>query len=397
MDMKPSSKFDIVVYGATGFTGQLVAEYLASRYRGDSGLKWAMAGRSHDKLASVRDAIGAPADTALIVADAGEPASLKAMIDPTRSVISTVGPYQLYGSDLIAACAASGTDYLDLCGEPVWMRQMIDAHEATAQSSGARIMFSCGFDSLPFELGVFCVQKEAKKVFGNSASRVKGRVRTMKGTFSGGTAASAKASFAAAAKDLSLVAMFQNHFVLTPGFEGPKQPRGNKPLLDEDLGSWTAPFVMASINTRNVHRSNLLMNFPYGKDFVYDEMVLTGPGEQGEANAKRVIAAVNAERMGAVDGIKPGEGPSKEERENGLYDLLFVALAPDGKQVRVAVKGDRDPGYGSTSKMIAECAICLLRDTPQVPAGIWTPGAAMGDRLIKRLVENAGLTFEVEA
>jgi short subunit dehydrogenase-like uncharacterized protein len=190
--------------------------------------------------------------------------------------------------------------------------------------------------------------------------------------------------------------MFQNHFVLTPGFEGPKQPRGNKPVLDEDLGSWTAPFVMASINTRNVHRSNMLMNFPYGKDFVYDEMVLTGPGEQGEANAKRVVAAVNAERMGAVDGPKPGEGPSKEVRESGLYDLLFVALAPDGRQVRAAVKGDRDPGYGSTSKMISECAICLLRDTPDVAAGIWTPGAAMGERLIKRLVDNAGLTFEVE-
>jgi short subunit dehydrogenase-like uncharacterized protein len=393
----PSSKFDIVVYGATGFTGQLVAEYLAAKYQGDGNLKWAMAGRSLDKLASVRDAIGAPADTSLIVSDAGDSASLKAMVDQTRSVISTVGPYQLYGSELLAACVASGTDYFDLCGEPVWMRQMIDAHETTAQSTGARIMFSCGFDSLPFELGVFCVQKAAKKVFGASASRVKTRVRNMKGTFSGGTAASARASFAAAAKDLSLVAMFQNHFVLTPGFEGPKQPRGNKPVLDEDLGSWTAPFVMASINTRNVHRSNMLMKFPYGKDFVYDEMILTGPGEQGEANAKRVVAAVNAERMGAVDGPKPGEGPSKEERENGLYDLLFVGIAADGRQVRAAVKGDRDPGYGSTSKMISECAICLLRDTPDVAAGIWTPGAAMGDRLIERLVDNAGLTFEVEA
>jgi short subunit dehydrogenase-like uncharacterized protein len=184
---------------------------------------------------------------------------------------------------------------------------------------------------------------------------------------------------------------------LTPGFEGPKQPRGNKPLLDEDLGSWTAPFVMATINTRNVHRSNLLMNFPYGKDFVYDEMVVTGPGEEGEANAKRLVAAVNAERMGAVNGPKPGEGPSKEERESGSYDLLFVAIAPDGRQVRAAVKGDRDPGYGSTSKMISECAICLLRDAPEVPAGIWTPGAAMGDRLIKRLVDHAGISFEVES
>ena len=394
--MKPSSKFDIVVYGATGFTGQLVAEYLALRYRADSDLKWAMAGRSLDKLASVRDAIGAPADTALIVADAGDPASLKAMVDQTKAVLSTVGPYQLYGSELVAACAASGTDYLDLCGEPVWMRQMIDAHQATAQSTGARIVFSCGFDSLPFELGVFFLEETAKKVLGAPVNRVKGRVRDMKGTFSGGTAASIKATFAAAAKDLSLVALLQNPFVLTPGFEGPKQPRGNKPLLDEDMGSWTAPFVMATINTRNVHRSNMLMNFPYGKDFVYDEMVLTGPGEQGEANAKRLVAAVNAERMGAANGPKPGEGPSKEERENGRYDLLFVGLAPDGRQVRVAVKGDRDPGYGSTSKMISECAICLLRDTPDVPAGIWTPGAAMGNRLIKRLVDHAGLTFEVE-
>ena len=393
--MKPSSKFDIVVYGATGFTGQLVAEYLVSHYVGKADLNWAMAGRSLDKLASVRDAIGAPADTALIAADAGDPVSLKAMIDQTRSVLTTVGPYQLYGSELVAACAASGTDYFDLCGEPVWMRQMIDAHQAAAQSSGARIVFSCGFDSLPFELGVFFLQETAKKVLGAPVGRVKGRVRNMKGTFSGGTAASIKATFAAAAKDLSLVAMLKNPFALTPGFEGPKQPPGNKPLFDEDLGMWTAPFVMATINTRNVHRSNLLMGFPYGKDFVYDEMVLTGPGEKGEANAKLVVAA-NME-MGGPGGPKPGEGPSKEQRDNGLYDLLFVGLAEGARQVRVAVRGDRDPGYGSTSKMISECAICLLRDTPEVPGGIWTPGAAMGDRLIKRLVDHAGLTFQAEA
>jgi short subunit dehydrogenase-like uncharacterized protein len=393
--MKPSSKFDIIVYGATGFTGQLVAEYLAAHYRNDSNLKWAMAGRSLDKLASVRDAIGAPADTALIVADAGDPASLQAMVGQAHSVIVTVGPYQLYGSELVAICAATGTDYFDLCGEPVWMRQMIDAHESTAKSSGAHIVFSCGFDSLPFELGVFFCEETAKKVLGAPVSRVKTRIRDMSTTISGGTAASFKATFAAAAKDLSLVAQLQNPFVLTPGFEGPKQPRGNKPALDEDLGLWTAPFVMATINTRNVHRSNMLMKFPYGKDFVYDEMVLTGPGEQGEANAKRLIAAVNAERMSG-GGLKPGDGPSKEERDNGFYDLLFVGIAPDGKQVRVAVKGDRDPGYGSTSKMISECAICLLRDAPEVPGGIWTPGAAMGELLIKRLVDHAGLTFEVE-
>jgi short subunit dehydrogenase-like uncharacterized protein len=391
--MKSSSKFDIVVYGATGFTGQLVAEYLAAHYIGNGAPKWAMAGRSMDKLASVRDAIGAPADTALIEADASDPASLKAMVNQSNSVLSTVGPYQLYGSELVAICAATGTDYLDLCGEPVWMRQMIDSHEAEAQSTGARIVFSCGFDSLPFELGVFFCQQAAKNVLGAPVSRVKGRVREMRGTFSGGTAASMRAIFEAAARDLSLVALLKNPFSLTPGFEGPKQPPGNKPSFDEDLKSWTAPFVMANINTRNVHRSNMLMGFPYGKDLVYDEMMVTGPGEQGEAMAKKVMSANN--KLSGADVPKPGEGPSKEERDSGLYDLLFVGVGADGRQVRVSVRGDRDPGYGSTSKMIAECAICL-RNAPDVKGGMWTPGAAMGNQLMKRLVDHAGITFTVE-
>ncbi len=389
-----SAKFDIVVYGATGFTGQLVAEYLATHYRDDQALKWAMAGRSLDKLKSVRDAIGAPADTPLLVADASDATSLKAMVAQTRSVITTVGPYQFYGEDLLAACVAAGVDYVDLCGEPVWMRQMIDKYEAAAKASGARIVFSCGYDSVPFELGTYFVQEEAKRVFGASAARVKGRVRDMRGTLSGGTAASAKATFDAVAKDLSLVAILNDHFALTPGFTGPKQPKGNRAAYEEDLQSWAAPFMMALINTRNVHRSNMLMGFPYGKDFVYDEMVLTGPGEKGEANAKRVMAA-NAEKTGP-NAPKPGEGPSKEERENGLFNLLYVAIAPDGRQVRAGVTGDRDPGYGSTSKMISECAICLLRDATDVPGGFWTPGAAMQHKLITRLQDHAGLTFEVE-
>jgi short subunit dehydrogenase-like uncharacterized protein len=389
-----SSKFDIVVYGATGFTGRLVAEYLAAHYKGDAGLKWAMAGRSKEKLASVRDAIGAPKDLPLIVADASDPASLKAMVEQTKSVITTVGPYMLYGNELLAACVAAGVDYFDLCGEPTWMRQKIEQHEAAAKKSGSRIVFSCGYDSLPFELGVFCAQEEAKKAFGAAAQRVKGRVREMKGTFSGGTAASMRALFEAAARDQSLVALLKNPFSLTPGFEGPKQPPGNRPVYDEELKTWTAPFVMANINTRNVHRSNMLLGFPYGKDFVYDEMVVTGPGEQGEVMAKKLMAANN--KLSGNDVPKPGEGPSKEERESGYYDLLFVAIAPDGRQARAVVKGDRDPGYGSTSKMISECAVCLLRDAADTAPGIWTPGAAMQHKLIKRLEEHAGITFRAE-
>jgi short subunit dehydrogenase-like uncharacterized protein len=393
MNMTSSKKFDIIVYGATGFTGQLVAEYLVSRYGSDKELRWAMAGRSLEKLATVRDTIGAPKETPLIAADSSDVASIRAMVEQTRSVIAGVGPYQLYGADLLAACATTGTDYLDYCGEPIWMRQMIDAHEATAKASGARIMFSCGFDSLPFELGVFFCQQTAKEKQGGPSARVKGRVRGMSGTLSGGTAASARATFEAVAKDLSLVGMLKNPFVLTPGFEGPKQPPGSRPVYEQDLQSWTAPFVMATINTRNVHRSNMLMNFAYGKDFIYDEMVLTGDGAEGEANAKKVMAA-NTGKTGP-GAAKPGEGPSKQERDNGFYDILFIAQKPGAPDVRVSVRGNNDP-YGATGKMITECALCLLRDTPGVPAGFWTPGAAMQHQLIKRLVANAGLTFAVE-
>ena len=392
--MNPTADFDIIVYGASGFTGRLVAEYLAKQYGVGGTVRWAMAGRSLDKLAAVRDEIGAPAETPLIAADADDPASLKAMVERTKAVLTTVGPYQLYGSALVAACAEAGTDYLDLCGEPAWMRQMIDAHGATAKRTGARIVFSCGFDSIPFELGVWFLQDAAKAQLGGPVPRVKGRVRGMKGGFSGGTAASLKATMAAAARDPSLVTLLKNPFSLVPGFEGPAQPSGNKPMLDEDLGVWAAPFVMAAINTRNVHRSNALLGQAYGADFVYDEMMLTGPGEQGEQIAKMIAASGGG--LGGEGGPKPGEGPSKEERETGFYDVLFLGLAADGRQIRASVKGDKDPGYGSTSKMIAESAVCLINEAADVPGGIWTPGAAMQGKLIDRLQANAGLTFAVE-
>jgi short subunit dehydrogenase-like uncharacterized protein len=388
--MNPAADFDVIVHGATGFTGRLVAEHLARHH---PEVRWAMSGRSADKLAAVRDEIGASKDTPLIVADADDPASLRAMVALTKAVLTTVGPYQLYGSDLVAACAEAGTDYLDLCGEPAWMRQMIDAHERKAQESGARIVFSCGFDSIPFELGVWFVQQEAAKRFGAPVARVKGRVRAMRGGFSGGTAASLKATLAAAARDPQILEHLKDPFALTPDFAGPKQPHGAAVAHDNDLDAWTAPFVMAAINTRNVHRSNWLMGQPYGADFVYDEMMLTGPGEGGEAAAK-AIAAANA-AMGAEGGPKPGEGPSKAEREAGFYDLLFVGIADDGRQVRASVKGDKDPGYGSTSKMIAETALCLV-DTPDVAGGVWTPGAALRGKLVERLQAQAGLVFAVE-
>jgi len=384
--MNPNAEFDLIVYGATGYTGRLVAEHLAQRYGVGGEVKWAMAGRSQAKLEEVRDEIGAPKDTPLVVADAADPAQLEAMVKRAKAIVTTVGPYQLYGSELVAACAKSGTDCLDLSGEPNWMRRMIDAHHEEAKKSGARILHSCGFDSIPFELGVWFCQETAKAKLGGPVPRVKGRVRNMRGGLSGGTAASGAATMAAIQKDPSILPIMMSPFGLTPGFEGPAQPSGQMAEEDPDVGP-VAPFMMAVINTKNVHRSNLLMGHPYGRDFVYDEMVMGAPGAGGPGFTD----------LGSLPGggPKPGEGPTKEEREAGFYDILFVGIAKDGRQVRVSVKGDKDPGYGSTSKMLAETAIALV-NAPDVAGGVLTPGAALQGRLVERLQKHAGLTFEVE-
>jgi short subunit dehydrogenase-like uncharacterized protein len=382
-----TTDFDVIVYGATGYTGRLVAEYIALTY--PAGVRWAMAGRSLSKLEEVRGEMGISADVPLVTANADDPASLRAMCERTKVVISTVGPYQLYGSDLVAACAATGTAYVDLCGEPAWMRQMIDAHDAEAKRTGARIVFSCGFDSIPFDLGVLTLQEAAVARFGRPAPRVKCRVRTMKGTFSGGTAASLKATLAAAAKDPSLVPLLASPFALTPGHKGPHQPTGLIPEYDSTIESWVAPFVMAPINTKNVHRTNFLLGQRYGDDFVYDEMVVTGLGEMGKAAAE---ALTKLNPFADNKGPKPGEGPTKEERESGHYDVLFIGLMPDCTRIDAVVTGDRDPGYGSTSKMLAESAMCLIEDVAG-EGGIWTPGALMGEPLRKRLIARAGMTF----
>lgn len=389
---KTKAEFDIIVYGASGFTGRLVAEYLAKR-----GIKrWAMAGRSAAKLAEVRDLIGAPKDTPLVEADASAPETLTAMCNRARVIITTVGPYQLYGPELVKACAETGTDYVDLCGEPAWMRHMIDAHDETAKRSGARIVFSCGFDSIPFDLGVWFLQQEAIRQNGAPAPRVKGRVRKMQGGASGGTIASLTETMKAAAKDLSIVGLLRSPFALTPGFEGPSQPSGMIPEYDSATGTWAAPFVMAPINTKNVHRSNFLLGHPYGADFTYDEMMMTTIGDAGKAIAEGIATALkSANPFGEGPQPKPGEGPSAEEREAGFYDILFIGEYPDGKSIRASVKGDRDPGYGSTSKMIAESALTLLEvDTP---GGVVTPGAIMAKPLIARLTANAGLEFALES
>ena len=313
------------------------------------------------------------------------------MTGSTKCVLTTVGPYQLYGSNLVESCAKNGTDYVDLTGEPGWMYEMINAHKETAQASGARIVFSCGFDSIPFDLGVYFVQQAAKNKFGKPAQHVRGRVKAMNGEFSGGTVASLGATMATLKKKPELIKVLANPFSLTEGFEGPAQLDDSKVLLDEKINMWVAPFVMAPINTKNIHRSNALLDHQYGEDFCYDEMMIAGEGEEGKQIAD---AMISANPMGGDNVPQPGEGPSKESREQGNYDVLFFADL-GGESIEARVTGDMDPGYGSTSKMITESAICLIQDCSELPGGIYTPAPAMGDKLIHRLVRKAGLTFDI--
>ena len=404
--------YDLIVFGASGFTGRLVAQYLVQAYGASAKYAheaptWAMAGRSAAKLESVRDLIGAPNDLPLITVDAQDADSLTAMAQQAKVIVTTVGPYQLHGELLLKACVAAGTDYVDLCGEPNWMADMIRCHEVAAQTSGARIVFSCGFDSIPFDLGVLHLQTQARRVFGAPLRQVQGRVKVMKGGFSGGTAASLLATLNAVSGSAAVAASMRNPFALTPGFAGPAQPDDSVAVFDEAANSWAGPFVMAAINTKNVHRTNALRGHAYGRDFTYDERQLTGPGRAGELRARglastatwqnRLLGFGPTRKLIARFALpQPGEGPSLHERESGCYELWFSGQSDAGQSLRTVVKGDRDPGYGSTCKLIAESALCLIRELDHLatPGGVWTPAAAMGTALIQRLNERAGLTFE---
>ena len=388
--MSETKKYDFIVFGATGFTGKLVVEYLVERYLGNPEIKWALAGRNLEKLKSVAKSKNVPDDICLFTADSNDKTSVENLVSKTRCILTVVGPYQLYGNNIIESCAKSGTDYVDLCGEPGWMHEKINELSDISKESGSRIVFSCGFDSIPFDLGVLFLQNEIIKRFNKPAPNVRGRVRAMNGEFSGGTAASLGATMSALKEKPELFAVLANPFALSNGFIGPDQPADNKPVYDEKLDSWVAPFFMAPINTKNIHRSNALMDHIYGEDFCYNEMWIQGTGDKGKAAAD-FISKSNP----LNNAPQPGEGPSRESRENGNYDLLFCGDIDD-KSIHVSVTGDMDPGYGSTSKMITESAVCLVKECDELKGGIYTSASSMGTKLIKRLVDNAGLTFELE-
>lgn len=406
-------EFDVVVWGATGFTGRLVAGYLASQYGIGNDLRWAIGGRNPARLKAVRDGLGRDA-TALpiLVADSHDPQSLAAMVRRTRVVCSTVGPFASLGSELVAACAEQGTDYCDIAGEAHWIRAMIDSHEETARTSGAHIVNCCGFDSLPSDLGTWFVQQAMRQRHGVAAAEVAMRVRRIKGKFSGGTFATLLETVKAAAGDPSVRRALGHPYALNPAGRQtgppPTDPRG--PRWDRHTRAWIAPFIMASINTRIVRRSNVLLDDAYGRDFRYSEAVMTGRGVAGFIKATLLTAS-----LGLFMGLlalpptrallarfllpRSGEGPSEQERESGMFDILLIAQHPTHREhhLTARVTADRDPGYGATCRMLGESAVCLARDSQPraMPGGFWTPASAMGSQLIERLCQNAGMNFRL--
>lgn len=408
-DAKNNREFDVIVYGATGFTGTLVAEYLLRQYGLDGDLKWSIAGRSASKLEAVRSSLGeGAANLAITVADSGDRSALAELASRTRVVITTVGPYALYGSNLVSACVEAGTDYCDLAGEVQWIRKMVDKHHERARETGARIVHCCGFDSIPMDMGVFFLQQAANEKYGSYCHSIALFVKATKGTVSGGTIASMMNIVEEAKGDRSIARMMANPYALNPEGEreGPDERDQQKVLHDQLARCWTAPFLMAGVNTRVVRRSHALAGYPYGRDFRYRESVLTGKGIGGWFKGAMMTLGLGALVVGISFGAtrkllkkfvlpKPGEGPSPELQKSGFFNLMQIGELADGQIMKTRITGDQDPGYGSTSKMLAEAAVCLAQDELDTQGGVLTPASSMGDKLLTRLRNNAGLTFEV--
>ena len=391
-------EFDIIIWGASGFTGRLVAEYLCQNYSPNE-LKWAIAGRDANKLNKIRDQY-LNEKIPIIIADSLDEVSLSKMTKRTKVICTTVGPYAKYGSLLVKSCVSSKTHYCDLAGEAQWIRKMIDLHHEDAKDNKVRIVNSCGFDSIPSDLGVYYIHKNIYKK--NLSIRM--RVTGAKGTYSGGTYASMQNIIKEAFKDREVRKSLTNPYGLNPvGHQDGLDKRDLRSVkYDKRINSWISPFLMAGINTRIVRRSNALSNFSYGKEFTYDEAVMTGKGFKGRLNGiflsipLMFLAAKPGSFFNKIFNIispKPGQGPNKKERENGYFSLRFFVFQKDGNKSIFKVTGDRDPGYGSTSKMLAESAVCLAKDDLEERYGVLTPSYAMGVNILDRLVSNAGLTF----
>lgn len=405
--------YAVVLYGATSFVGKITAHYLTSflsnaKDKNGANVTWAIAGRDEDKLNKLQSELESPVD--IIIANSEDAASLDKMTKQTQVIISTVGPYLKYGEPLIKSCAENGTDYVDLTGEAIFIKDMMDKYQDTAKQSGARIVNSCGFDSIPSDLGVYFTQTKAEEKFGEACDVIHMRVKAAKGGLSGGTIASMATIFEEVGQDPSRRKQVANPYLLNDDKEAPnvRQTNISKPEYDSEHNRWVAPFVMASINTRVVHRTNQLLDYEYGRDFKYDEAMWMKDGVKGKLSSYAMSAGLfgfatammvkpSREFLSKHVLPKSGSGPSKDEQENGYFDIRFFAHTAKKDAIHTKVTGDKDPGYGSTSRMLAQAALCLAQDISKedVGGGFWTPASAMGEDLLARLEEHAGLSFEV--
>jgi short subunit dehydrogenase-like uncharacterized protein len=401
-------EFDVIVWGATGFTGQLVVDYLAETYGVDGELRWAIAGRNRSKLETVRRsclAEGQRDKLPMLIADSADPDSLARLVQQTNVMCTTVGPYAKYGTPLVAACVEAGTHYCDLTGEVQWMAQVIPQYQQAAEASGARIIHTCGFDSVPFDMGNWYLQQVMFERHGVYAQQVKARVGRNRGAASGGTIASILNMMEEARQDPSIRRQVANPYVLYPegtpaGQDGPDQTGA---IFDPDFNQWTSPFIMAAINTRVVRRSNALLGFPWGEGFRYDEATLNTSRYKATLTSVAggigllTLALGPTRRLAQRFLPKPGEGPTREQREAGYYEVFFRGIDPGdrSRDTTIKVSGNLDPGYGSTSRMLGEAAVCLARDELTVGGGFWTPASALDGKYLERLTTKAGLTFEV--
>ena len=405
--------YAVVLYGATSFVGQITAHYLTeflsnAKDKNGANVTWAIAGRDEEKLNELQSKLASKVD--IIIANSDNAASLDKMTKQTQVIISTVGPYLKYGEPLIKSCAENGTDYVDLTGEAIFIKDMMDKYQDTAKQSGARIVNSCGFDSIPSDLGVYFTQQQAKEKFGSVCDVIHMRVKAAKGGLSGGTIASMATIFEEVGQDKSRRKQVANPYLLNDDKDAPnvRQANVSKPEYDDEHKRWLAPFVMASINTRIVHRSNQLLGYEYGRDFKYDEAMWMKDGLKGKLSSYAMSAGLlgfatamkitpSRELLSKHVLPKSGSGPSKEEQENGYFDIRLFGQTTDKDSINTKVTGDKDPGYGSTSRMLAQAALCLAQDISkeEVGGGFWTPASAMGDSLLTRLEAHAGLSFEV--
>ncbi len=408
--MTAERDLDVVLYGATGFVGRLTARYLAEH--APEGTRIGLGGRSEAKLALVRGELGPrAADWPLLVADSSDPAALAALAARARAVATTVGPYQRHGFPLVQACAEAGTHYADLTGEPLFMREAIDRFDAAARETGARIVHSCGFDSIPSDLGVLALHRAARRDDAGELEETTFVLERASGGFSGGTLDSLRGQLDEMRRDPALKRIAGDPYALSPDRAAEPDLGSERELQtvqrDPELG-WLAPFVMAGINTRVVRRSNALQQHAYGRRFRYREVMSAGGGPLAPVKAGAIVAGLGGMMAGLSFGPtrklldhvlpSPGEGPSEKAQRKGFYEIAIHTRTSTGRRYVARVAQQGDPGYAATAVLLGESALCLALDGDRLPegGGVLTPATAMGDVLAERLRE-AGLTLDVAA